>query len=198
MNLPNFITIARVILAIGTVSLLWQPGDNFLTVAAVLTAIVIWADGLDGFFARKLKQCTKLGAVLDIAGDRAVELLYWICFAVLNWIPVWVPILYLMRGTFVDAIRAQAFEKGYTAFGEKTMMESALGRFLVASDFSRFTYAVTKAAAFCLVIAAQISTLKNTPVPAVALFCVYASAVFCVLRGLPVLIEGRRLLSTES
>ena len=37
---------------------------------ALLTAIVIWADGLDGYFARKLKQATKFGAMLDIAGDR--------------------------------------------------------------------------------------------------------------------------------
>lgn len=73
--------------------------------AFVLTVLVMWGDGLDGFFARKLNQCTKLGAVLDIAGDRVVEMLYWIVFAVLGWIPAWVPIIFLVRGTFVDAIR---------------------------------------------------------------------------------------------
>ena len=194
MNVPNSITIGRVILALVTVSLLWWRDDNMLWLASALTALVIWGDGLDGYFARKLKQTTALGAVLDIAGDRVVEMMYWIVFAALNWIPVWVPLLYLVRGTFVDAIRAKASEQGFSAFGEKTMMESKLGKFIVASNFSRFTYAVTKAAAFCLIIVAQVSTLKETPLPAVAMWCVWIAAAFCVLRGLPVFVEGRRLM----
>lgn len=194
MNVPNTITLSRVVIAIGTMWLLWQQTDTMRIAATVLTALVIWGDGLDGYFARKLNQCTKLGAVLDIAGDRVVEMMYWIAFAVLGWIPVWVPLLYLIRGTFVDAIRAQASEQGFTAFGEKTMMETPLGKFLVASNFSRFTYAVCKALAFCLIILAQVSSLRATPLPLVAMILVYVSAAFCVLRGLPVIVEGRRLM----
>ncbi len=200
MNVPNTITIVRVFLALATVSLLFIPladgeKDNLLITTTVLSALVIWGDGLDGYFARKLNQCTKLGAVLDIAGDRVVEMMYWIVFAVLHWIPVWVPLLYLLRGTFVDAIRAQASEQGFTAFGEKTMMQSPIGKFLVSSNFSRFTYAICKALAFCLLILAQVSSLKTGYLPICAMTLVYISAAFCVLRGLPVLVEGRKLIS---
>ncbi|MFX6040705.1 CDP-alcohol phosphatidyltransferase family protein, partial [Acinetobacter baumannii] len=80
---------------------------------------------------------SKLGGVLDIAGDRAVELSYWVAFAALQWIPVWVPLVFLVRGTFVDGIRAALSEKGYTAFGANTMMQSELGKFIVASKTSR-------------------------------------------------------------
>ncbi len=198
MNVPNAITLGRVVIALATIAILWLPGNDMRITATVLSALVIWGDGLDGFFARKLNQCTKLGAVLDIAGDRVVEMMYWIAFAVLNWIPVWVPLLFLVRGTFVDAIRAQASEQGYTAFGEKTMMETPLGKFLVASNFSRFTYAVCKALSFCLIILGQHSALRPTILPTVAITLVYVSAAFCVLRGLPVLVEGRRLMSSNS
>lgn len=194
MNVPNTITIVRVFIGIFTISLLFVPGENMIITATVLTALVIWGDGLDGYFARKLNQCTKLGAVLDIAGDRVVEMMYWISFAVLHWIPLWVPILYLVRGTFVDSIRSEASAKGMTAFGAKTMMQSGLGKFLVASNFSRFTYAVTKAAAFCLIILAQLPSLKAGPLPDIAMTLVYISAAFCVVRGLPVFVEGRQLL----
>ena len=194
MNVPNTITLARVLLALVTIYILFMPGDNLRITATVLSALVIWGDGLDGYFARKLKQCTKLGAVLDIASDRVVEMAYWIAFAALNWVPVWIPILYLVRGTFVDAIRAQAGAQGLSAFGEKTMMETPLGKFLVSSNFSRFTYAVCKALAFCLVILSQVSFLHGTALPGVAMALVYAAAVFCILRGLPVIVEGRRLL----
>lgn len=204
MNVPNTITIARVFLALATLSLLYvKPAgvsslDNILWTCFGLTVFVIWADGLDGYFARKLKQTTKFGAILDIAGDRAVEMAYWIVFASLGWIQVWVPLLYLIRGTFVDAVRSQASEQGYTAFGANTMMQSPLGKFLVASNFSRFTYAVVKALAFCLIIAAQTSQLKDGMAPQIALWLVYISAAFCLLRGLPVLFECQHLFKFEN
>lgn len=198
MNVPNSITLIRVAIALLVMYLLFLPGDQMNVTSTVLTAIVIWGDGLDGFFARKLNQCTKLGAVLDIASDRVVEMMYWIVFAALNWIPIWVPLLYLVRGTFVDAIRAQASEHGFTAFGDKTMMQSGLGKFLVASNFSRFTYAVTKALAFCLVILAHHSSFSTGQLPQIALILVYVSAAFCLLRGLPVIVEGRFLLQLSS
>ncbi len=205
MNVPNVITVSRVVLALGTLSLLYAAQaassldrDNLLWLAFALTVIVIWADGLDGYFARKLKQTSTLGAILDIAGDRAVEMAYWIVFSALGWVAVWVPLLYLIRGTFVDAMRNHAGSQGFTAFGAKTMMQSTVGKFLVASNFSRFTYAIVKALAFCLIIAAQVSSLKGGWVGAAADITVYLSAAFCLLRGLPVLLESASLFTVEA
>jgi phosphatidylglycerophosphate synthase len=209
VNVANTITVARVVLALITLSMLFFAGgdaspavasgagrpvnDNMLWTAFGLTVFVIWADGLDGYFARKLNQTSKFGGILDIAGDRCVEMAYWIVFATLQWIPVFVPLLFLVRGTFVDAMRSHASEQGLTAFGAKTMMQSGLGKFLVASNFSRFTYAVVKALAFCLIIAAHTAALAATAVPTVAIYLVYFSCFFCLIRGLPVLIEGQSL-----
>jgi CDP-diacylglycerol---glycerol-3-phosphate 3-phosphatidyltransferase len=182
-----------------TLALLWipEPRETLLWSAFVLTAIVIWADGLDGYFARKLNQATKFGAMLDIAGDRVVEMAYLIAYAALGWIPVWIPLLFLVRGTFVDVVRSFASEQGFTAFGEKTMQQSALGKFLVASNFSRGSYAVAKAAAFCLLIAAHTQLGSGNYIPEAATFFLYFSVVFCVIRGLPVLVEGKSLITTH-
>jgi len=193
VNVPNVITVARVFLALITLAFLFFPSESNLWIAFGLTVIVIWADGLDGYFARKLNQASKLGAVLDIAGDRAVEMSYWIVFASLSWIPVWVPLLFLVRGIFVDAMRSAASEQGYTAFGAKTMMQTAIRQFLVASRFSRFTYAVAKAVAFCLIIAAHMSVAAAYHLPEAANVFLYISCAFCVIRGLPVLLEAPAL-----
>ncbi len=197
VNVANVVTIVRVGVALATLGLLWIPGDEWLWTAFVLTALVIWGDALDGYLARKFNQTSKLGALLDIVGDRVVEIAYWIAFAALGWVPVWVPLLFLVRGNFVDAIRSVASEQGYTAFGEKTMQKSALARFLVASNFSRFTYAVAKAVAFCLLIAARTKVCQGTIVPEVAMVLVYVTCVLCVRRGLPVLIEGQQLFKAS-
>ena len=193
INVANVLTVGRVGLALVTLSLLFFASDHLLWVAFWLTAVVIWADGLDGYFARKLNQSSKLGGILDIAGDRAVEMSYWIVFAVLNWIPVWIPLLFLVRGTFVDAIRSHASAQGFTAFGAKTMMQSGLGKFLVTSNFSRGSYAVSKAVAFCLLIAAHTKLCQPTVLPTIAITVAYFACAFCVLRGLPVFFEGENI-----
>jgi len=195
INVPNTLTIARVFLALLTLSLLFTPNETKLWSALALTVLVMWGDGLDGYFARKLNQSSKLGGILDIAGDRAVEMSYWIVFAVLGWIPIWVPLLFLIRGTFVDALRAYASEKGFTAFGERTIMTTRIGKFLVASNFSRFTYAVSKAVAFCLFIAAHTTILAPYPIIDWANVFLYICCAFCVIRGVPVLIEAPAILA---
>jgi|SRR5579885_11151 len=199
INVANLITIARVFLAIGTAALLWLPQEEWRWTAFVLTILVIWADGIDGYFARKLNQTSKFGGILDIAGDRVVEMAYWIAFAILGWIPAFVPFLFLVRGTMVDAIRSHASEQGYTAFGSNTMMQSGIGKFLVASNFSRFSYAVAKAVAFCLVIASHTNAGAQLPiVSAVAIFLVYFACAFCLIRGLPVIFEASFLFKASA
>ncbi len=191
VNVANVVTVLRVFLALFVLGLVTVPSDDFRWWSFWLTIVVIVADGLDGYLARKLNQTTKFGGILDIAGDRVVEMAYWIVFAVLQWIPVWVPLLFLVRGIFVDSVRSFLSEQGYTAFGEKTTMQSSLGKFLVASRFSRVAYAVAKAVAFCLIIAAK--TKAGADILPVANFFVYFASAFCVIRGLPVLLEAPAL-----
>lgn len=195
INVPNVVTVSRVFLALGAIGLLWLPEEQWKWTSFGLTAFVIYADALDGYLARKLNQASKFGGILDIAGDRAVEMSYWIAFCALGWIPLWVPLLYLIRGTFVDAIRSFASEQGYTAFGAKTMMHSGVGKFLVASNFSRFTYAIAKAVAFCLLIAARTKFGVSVGLADIAMWFVYIASAFCVLRGVPVLIESKSLFT---
>ena len=79
--MANFITILRIILAIITVSLLFVQTVPVYILAFVLTVLVIWMDGLDGYVARKFNESSRFGAVLDILGDRIVENIYWITSA---------------------------------------------------------------------------------------------------------------------
>lgn len=189
--MANFISIFRVILCFVTVGLLFIEAKAIYWTAFGLTILVIWMDGLDGYVARKFNETSKFGAVLDILSDRIVENVYWITFAVLGWIPLWVSLLVLTRGIITDSLRSLALEYGYTAFGENTMMQTGIGKFLVASNFSRFSYAVFKALAFSLLILAQVVP----QVSLIAYICVYISVFFCVVRGLPVMIESKRFLT---
>ncbi len=196
MTRANVVAITRAALAFLAVAILFHR-PAFYLLAAVLTIVSILMDGLDGWVARRYGEVSRLGAVIDILTDRIVELTYWIAFAALHWIPVWIPIVVAVRGLLVDGARAVAFERGLTAFGPTTMMRSKVGTFLVASRESRSAYGIAKAAAFTLMIVAYAPGLPGSAqrlVLTTALVCVYAAVILCVLRGIPVLLEARRLV----
>lgn len=195
----NTITILRTILAFIAIGMLFYVSTNVYIAAFILTIIVIWMDGLDGFFARLLNETSKFGAVLDILGDRIVENVYWISFLALGWIPLWVPLVVVSRGIITDGLRSIALEQGYTAFGSSTMMQSKIGKFIVASNFCRFSYAVFKAIAFAFLILANIPTEYQGKeiVTVIAYGSAYTAVFFCVLRGIPVIIESKRFFPSK-
>ena len=194
--MANFITILRTIFAIllVTVLIMFHDSDKVLMGAFLMTIIIIWMDGLDGYFARKFNESSKFGAVLDILGDRVVENVYWITFCAIGWLPVWVPLVVVCRGIIVDGLRSVALEQGYTAFGSSTMMQSKIGKFIVASNFCRFSYAIFKAIAFALLLLAhmQAEYTGKELVTTIAYASAYIAVFFCVIRGIPVVIESKR------
>lgn len=191
--MANIITLSRIFLAFIAMGLLFYD-VKYALVSLILTIFVMWFDGLDGYVARKFNETSKLGAVLDIMGDRIVENLYWMSFCPLGWISVLVPIIVLTRGIVTDSLRSLALAQGFTAFGEKTMMQGKIAKFIVASNFSRFTYAVCKALAFLLLIAGHLKFNTDHTLYIIGLICTWISVIFCVLRGLPVVFESKRFL----
>ena len=109
--MANLITLGRVLLLFITVGFIYVgwpgnglPGDAFLLlVAAVLTLIVFLGDAFDGMVARARGETNEFGAVVDIAGDRIVENVYWVIFAHLGLISVWFPLVQIARSFTVDA-----------------------------------------------------------------------------------------------
>lgn len=197
----NAITTVRMLLTVGVIVLLYEHTSEAYLWALGLTILVIWMDGLDGYVARKLGESSTFGAVYDILGDRVVEQLYWVTFAVLGWVGLWVPLAVIARGVLVDGFRSIALQQGYTAFGSSTMMQSPLGVLLTSSRFSRWTYAALKAVVFALIIGwqwARLSEGQETLYEQLTPWvngCVIATIVFCLVRGLPVLIEAPRYLN---
>jgi CDP-diacylglycerol--glycerol-3-phosphate 3-phosphatidyltransferase len=202
VNWPNVISLGRLLLAVAILAVLgWQHdagslSANVLWWSAVLTLLVIVLDGVDGYVARTFNQATPQGAVIDILGDRSVEYIYWVAFAVWQWVPLWVPLVVLLRGLWVDGLRALAFKQGYTAFGQTTLLQSQLAIMLVSSRASRWLYAALKAVVFVVLLAHQALLLSGNAVLAGwAEGLTVATVAFCILRGLPVLAEAKRFIA---
>jgi len=202
---PNRVTIARIGLVFYLVVLVYDQNLWARLLAAFLAVLVIVGDWLDGYLARRLHESSALGSVLDIAGDRIAETVLWIVLADLKLVPLWIPIAVISRAVLTDSIRGYLLKYGYTAFGQTTMMQSAVGRFLTGSPIMRTGYALLKAFTFgWLLMISGLDKLQNE-LPFVSddflvigykigYITAIISAVVCLVRGIPPIVEGTILI----
>ena len=211
--MANLLTILRILLSIFAIELLFSGNPAFSVSAFILTLFVIMLDGLDGYIARKFNETSKFGSVFDILGDRIVENLYWIAFALIGSVAVWVPMAVVTRGILTDGLRSIALSKGYTAFGDSTMMKNKFCFLLAASRFSRAVYGIAKALVFLFLIAAYIPNLQYYDAVSLDVFVkyarlqpyliktadilVYVTVGMCIIRGIPVIFESKRFINDD-
>jgi phosphatidylglycerophosphate synthase len=197
----NWITLARfpILAANGLLLYLGSPGARLAGVGLLLLGLLL--DTVDGIVARRRGESSLFGSVLDIAADRTYELVLWVCFADLRLVPTALPLIVLVRTTLTDAVRAVGARQGAAPFAQS---RGRLGRFLVASAWSRTGYSMAKIVAFCGLafihaagdvptgtLVSRVGEALAGPVRIVA----WTAVMLCVLRGLPVLVAMRRQLA---
>ena len=205
---PNKITLLRVAVGFVAVSLFGKnPWLNLFGVALTVTAIAL--DALDGHIARKRQMATPEGAQFDILGDRLIENVYFTYFAVVGMVSLWLPVLFFARGATTDFLRGLAFKAGRSGWGANTMLQTRWAQALVASRWSRGLYAVMKCACFCylgmelalthgpIALLAPVNVDVHAAIRAGALTLAWATAAFCILRGIPIFLEGWRYFESK-
>jgi len=192
--MANLITLVRFLLLFLLVALAYWAPPRWQLVDAPLLILIIALDGLDGYVARARGETSVFGSIFDIAVDRVVENVLWIVLGHLGLLPMWVAIVFIVRGAIVDSVRYAAISDGDTVFG---MMQSPLGRFLVASRTMRGLYGTVKAATFGWVLFLQpwpkldpaLWSRWSEAAEPITGALVFASVFLCLLRGLPVIAE---------
>lgn len=114
MNLPNKLTILRVILIPFFVAiLLARPfGDASDWVALFIFVIASLTDMLDGKIARKYHLITNFGKFMDPLADKLLVCSAMICLVELGRIPSWIVCIIIAREFAISGFRLIAVEKG--------------------------------------------------------------------------------------
>ena len=198
---PNKVTFLRVVVGFAAVSLFGRNAwTNLLAVALTVTAIAL--DALDGHLARTKKMATPEGAQIDILGDRMIENMYFTYFAVVGMVSLWLPMLFFARGAATDFLRGLALKAGHSGWGANAMLQSRWGHALVASRWSRGAYATLKCVCFCylgleltltrgpVALLGPLTVDVHAAIRAGAQGLAWVTAAFCIVRGLPALLEG--------
>lgn len=115
MNLPNKLTILRVIMIPFFVAALLYDGganQNMRYVAAALFIIASLTDMLDGKIARKYNLVTNFGKFMDPLADKLLVCSALICLVELKELPAWMVIVIISREFIISGFRLVASDNG--------------------------------------------------------------------------------------
>jgi len=114
LNLPNALSLVRILLVpLIVVVLLTEVEDKeFIGLGLFLAAS--FTDFLDGFIARRRKQVTRLGQLLDPAADKILTSAAFISLVELRLVPAWMVVVVVAREFAVSALRSVAALQGRT------------------------------------------------------------------------------------
>ncbi|MCR4650911.1 MAG: CDP-diacylglycerol--glycerol-3-phosphate 3-phosphatidyltransferase [Lachnospiraceae bacterium] len=114
MNLPNKLTILRMILIIPFVIILLSGCLGVYSSLAALAIFIIasFTDMLDGQIARKYNLITNFGKFMDPLADKILVSSAFICLVELGMLPAWAVIVILAREFIISGFRLVASDNG--------------------------------------------------------------------------------------
>ncbi len=112
MNLPNKLTLLRIIMIPVFVVLLYLdfPFNNLVALAVFILASI--TDTLDGYIARKYSLITDFGKFMDPIADKLLVTAAMLVFVDWHMMPAWVVIVVVAREFIVSALRLVAANNG--------------------------------------------------------------------------------------
>jgi len=174
VNIPNFLTLFRIILTPVLVILLI---DGRLFEALAVFTIAGVTDGLDGLIARWMNQKTRLGAILDPIADKLLLTSVFVTMAVLGYLPTWLAVTVISRDVII-------------VFGVLILFLFQGSTDISPSILSKTTTLVQLCTLFTVMVNKVMGLLDTVLVP---LFV--TAAVLTVVSGLHYMYLGIRLLT---
>ena len=139
LNLPNFLTVLRMLAVPVVVVALLGETPNGDALAAVVFALAALTDGLDGYIARSRGAVTTFGKLMDPLADKLLVTAALVSLVSLGRLAAWVAMVIIAREFAVTGLRALAAERGIVISASwlgkvKTVLQIAAVFALIAFD----------------------------------------------------------------
>jgi CDP-diacylglycerol---glycerol-3-phosphate 3-phosphatidyltransferase len=141
LNVPNVLTLVRIMLVPVLVVALLDETPNGDTIAAIVFAIAALTDGLDGYIARSRESITTFGKVMDPIADKLLIAAALISLVSLDRVAAWVAMVIIAREFAVSGLRVAAGQQAIvipsSLLGKaKTILQVAMVMALIAVEDS--------------------------------------------------------------
>jgi CDP-diacylglycerol--glycerol-3-phosphate 3-phosphatidyltransferase len=139
LNLPNVLTVVRILLVPVLVVALLDETANGDLLAAVVFAAASLTDAIDGYLARSRNAITTFGKLMDPVADKLLVVAALVALVSLGRLPAWVAMVIIARELAVTLTRVAATAQGVVVpaagWGKvKTIVQVAAIFFLIAVD----------------------------------------------------------------
>ena len=139
LNLPNALTLLRILAVPVVVVALLGETPNGDALAAAVFALAALTDGLDGYFARSRDAVTTFGKLMDPIADKLLIAAALISLVSLDRLAAWVAMVIIAREFAVTVMRAIAVERGIVISASwlgkvKTVLQIAAVFALIAAN----------------------------------------------------------------
>ncbi|MFQ6606498.1 MAG: CDP-diacylglycerol--glycerol-3-phosphate 3-phosphatidyltransferase [Fidelibacterota bacterium] len=119
MNIPNLLTILRILLTPVFIIFLFYEHPYAQLWALLVFVIASVTDAFDGYYARKHDLVTESGRFLDPLADKILVTSAFISFAYMGIIEYWMVVLIIFRDLFVTGLRMAMSHKGFSLLTSK-------------------------------------------------------------------------------
>jgi CDP-diacylglycerol--glycerol-3-phosphate 3-phosphatidyltransferase len=172
LNLPNALTMLRILLVPVLVVALLNETDNGDLLAAFVFALASFTDAIDGYLARARNAITTFGKLMDPIADKLLIIAALVALVSLNRVAAWVAMVIIVRELTVTVTRMQANQQGVV---------------IAASWWGKAKTIVQVAAIFCLIAV-------GFPSPVWVDALVYGAVVITIVSGVDYFFGLRRVL----
>ena len=133
MNLPNKLTIIRIILTFIFIYFISQEGFVAITAATLLFILACLTDFADGYIAKKYHQVSDFGKLMDPVADKFLILAAFLAFVRMQIVENWMVILILGREIIVTSLRIFALSKGKVLTAERAGKHKTVSQMVAIS-----------------------------------------------------------------
>jgi CDP-diacylglycerol---glycerol-3-phosphate 3-phosphatidyltransferase len=112
LNLPNVLTLLRILLVPVLVAALVQEGGGGDKLAAAVFVLASFTDALDGWIARRQKSVSTFGKLMDPLADKLLVTAALVSLVSLDRLSAWVAMVIIAREFAVTGLRQLAMEHG--------------------------------------------------------------------------------------
>jgi CDP-diacylglycerol---glycerol-3-phosphate 3-phosphatidyltransferase len=112
LNLPNILTVIRILLVPVLVVALLDETANGDLLAAIVFALASFTDAMDGYLARTRNAITNFGKLMDPIADKLLIIAALVALVSLDRLAAWVAMVIIARELTVTVTRMQATQQG--------------------------------------------------------------------------------------
>ncbi|NQT89805.1 MAG: CDP-diacylglycerol--glycerol-3-phosphate 3-phosphatidyltransferase [Candidatus Omnitrophica bacterium] len=177
MNLPNKLTISRIVMTFVFMFFLFTRWEYGKMAALITFALASFTDYLDGWIAKKRGLISDFGKLMDPIADKILILAAFLAFVEMKLIPAWTVVIIIFREFIITGLRILGIIKGHIVAASRAGKHKTISQvvtvfailiFLVVREYGQYygfwserIEAFSRNGIFCLMLVTVMLTLVS-------------------------------------